>query len=141
MKEGTMKKGKRYIQLDYPRLTRLGSWLQKSWFLALGSLLLALGSVGCTHPFDIQENTPAGNVAALWQIIDEKYCFVEEKDIDWDALRAPYIARAEAIDPDAEDAHFQLFDLMEEMLNHLHDGHVNLYTPFDISVCRTWYEG
>ena len=27
------------------------------------------------------------------------------------------------------------------MLNHLHDGHVNLYTPFDISVCRTWYEG
>ena len=141
MKEGTMKKGKRYIQLDYPRLTRLGSWLQKSWFPALGSWFLILGFLGCTHPFDIQENTPAGNVAALWQIIDEKYCFVEEKGIDWDALRAPYIARAEAIDPEAVDAHFLLFDLMAEMLDTLHDGHVNLYTPFDVSASSTWYQG
>lgn len=143
-----MNKGKRYIQLDHPRLTRLGSWflalgswLQKSWFPVLGSWFLILGSLGCTRPFDIQENTPAGNVAALWQIIDEKYCFVEEKGIDWDAVRAPYIARAEAIDPDAEDAHFLLFDLMAEMLDTLRDGHVNLYTPFDVSASSTWYQG
>ena len=105
-------------------------------------LALALWSgAGCTHRFDGQPNTPVGNVEALWRIIDEKYCFVDEKGVDWESVRAPYVARAQAIPTDADDAHLQLFDLLAEMVNLLHDGHVNIYTPFAISSSAAWYEG
>ncbi len=30
-------------------------------------------------------NTPQGNFEALWKIIDEQYCFLEYKQIDWNA--------------------------------------------------------
>lgn len=108
------------------------------WCFLLAAVLWA---GGCTRRFEVSEDTPAGNIDALWRMIDEKYCFVEEKGVDWDAVRAPYVARANAIDPAAKNAHLQLFDLMEEMLDLLHDGHVNVYTPFDVSSSQAWYAG
>ena len=33
-----------------------------------------------------------------------------------------------------------LFDLCAGMLDSLHDGHVNLYTPFDVSHSTAWYD-
>lgn len=107
------------------------------------AFLLMSFCCGCTHtvgdaPY---ENTPAGNMDALWHIIDEKYCFVEEKGIDWDALHTVYVDSAKCIDPSDKQADIILFDLMERMLNRLHDGHVNLYTAFDVSSSSEWYDG
>ena len=35
-------------------------------------------------------NDPVGNFEQLWKIIDERYCFLEEKGIDWDAVHDKY---------------------------------------------------
>ena len=35
-------------------------------------------------------NSPKGNFEALWKIIDEQYCFLEYKQIDWDAIHTKY---------------------------------------------------
>ena len=35
-------------------------------------------------------NDPVGNFEQLWKIIDERYCFLVEKGIDWDAVHDKY---------------------------------------------------
>lgn len=74
------------------------------------------------------------NFEALWKIIDERYCFLEEKGVDWDAIHDKYepkVRNQVKNDP-------QFFYLMSEMLNELKDGHVNLVSPFDVSHNNDW---
>lgn len=80
---------------------------------------------------------PVENVEALWQIIDTKYCYVEEKGVDWNAVHETYIEKAKQLKKGDIVA---LFDLCAEMLNLLEDGHVNLYSPFDRSFSTAWYD-
>ena len=108
-----------------------------SWLLVIGLLLL----YGCTHPFDNYQNTPSDNFEALWQIIDEKYCLFEDKQVDWDSIYKVYQPQFDTMEIEAFEDQYRMFDLMEEMLNTLEDGHVNLYSSFDVSVCPSWYEG
>ena len=97
---------------------------------------------GCTHSFDEQrDNTPLNNFEALWQIIDEKYCLFDDKQVDWDSIYEVYQPQFDTIEIRQFEDNYRMFDLMEEMLNTLEDGHVNLYSSFDISVCSKWYEG
>lgn len=101
----------------------------------LFSLLVLLSA--CTHePEWNYSNTKRGNIEALWNIIDKKYCFVEEKGVNWDSVLPEYLERVDSVN-----SYMGLFDLMAQMLDLLQDGHVNLYSDFDISRCRTWYEG
>ena len=96
----------------------------------------------CTHPFDEQkDNTPLNNFEALWQIIDKKYCLFDDKAVDWDSVYSAYYHRFDTMKIAEYEDNYRLFDIMEEMLNELEDGHVNLYSSFDISVCSKWYEG
>lgn len=107
----------------------------KKLYYILFSLLFF--SVACTREPDwAYENTARGNVEALWNTIDKKYCFVEEKGVDWSSVLPEYLAYSDTVQ-----TYRELFDLMADMLDNLHDGHVNLYSDFDISRCRTWYEG
>ena len=39
---------------------------------------------GCIGEDDYA-NDPRGNFEQLWKIIDEQYCFLDTKGIDWDA--------------------------------------------------------
>ena len=78
---------------------------------------------------------PRANFDALWEILDERYCYFTYKEIDWTEVYNQFLPRVEKV----KDV-FQLFDLMAEMIDVLQDGHVNLYTPFDISVCSGWYD-
>ena len=80
---------------------------------------------------------PVTNVEALWQIIDTRYCYVEEKGVDWNAVHDTYVEKARQLPQNDQVA---MFDLCAEMLNLLQDGHVNLYAPFDRSYCTTWYD-
>ena len=66
---------------------------------------------------------PVDNVEALWQIIDTKYCYVEQKNVDWNTVHDTYRTKAETLPKNDQVA---LFDLGAEMLNLLEDGHVNL---------------
>ena len=79
---------------------------------------------------------PVENVEALWEIIDTKYCYVEEKGVDWNAIRDEYVAKAKTLGSDQ----VALFDLCAAMLDTLHDGHVNLYSSFDRSYNTAWYD-
>ena len=55
----------------------------KKIYLALLVILATLAS--CVDEKE-HENTPQGNFEALWQIIDEHYCFFDYKDVDWNAI-------------------------------------------------------
>ena len=114
-----------------PLLSRGGA---RGGVIKLFYLLLPLLFIGCVdeeqHP-----NTPQGNFEALWQIIDEHYCFFDYKDIDWNAIHNIYKVRAgENISRE------QLFEVLTDMLSQLRDGHVNLYTAFDNGRYWSWHE-
>ena len=108
----------------------------RSYVIVLVSCLVTLA--GCHSQEEMAFSTdPVENVEALWRIIDTRYCYVESKGVDWDSIHAVYVARAAQVDKNDAVA---LFDLCGEMLNTLQDGHVNLYSPFDISRCSAWYD-
>ena len=94
------------------------------WWLSLGSCIRE----------DKFDNTPQGNFEALWQIIDEKYCFFDYKQIDWDEVHDRY---APLITPGMDNK--GLFDVLGRMLAELKDGHVNLYSSYNTSRYWDWY--
>lgn len=87
---------------------------------------------------ELYPDTPEGNFEALWSIIDTKYCFLEEKQVDWNEVYNVYHAEVLQLSPTDE---YGLFDLLASMLDSLHDGHMNLYSPFDVSRNTAWREG
>jgi len=102
-------------------------------------LLTAFFCIGCTHRFEgVEDNTPVGNMECMWRTLDEKYCYFTEKDIDWQAVHDAYLPSVKAL---AQDDYLALFDTLSSMVNLLNDGHVNLYSSFDISQCKSWYAG
>lgn len=74
------------------------------------------------------DNTPNGNFDLLWTSVDERYCFFEQKGVDWDSIRKVYEPKVSVTTSDEE-----LFSICASMLNELRDGHVNLYSNFDTS--------
>lgn len=75
-----------------------------------------------------------GNFNALVDIIDNRYCFFEEKEIDWQSLSSAY---RELI---TDDTNFvELFYICSSLLDNLEDGHVNLSSRFDTSYYRKWW--
>ena len=44
---------------------------------------------GCIGEDDFADD-PVGNFEQLWKIIDERYCFLDSKGIDWDAVHEKY---------------------------------------------------
>jgi len=81
------------------------------------------------------DNNPRGNFEALWKIMDEKYCFFSYKDVDWNQIHDNYSKRINDKMTDEE-----LFNLLNEMLQELKDGHVNLITNWDIGRYWGWFE-
>lgn len=84
---------------------------------------------------DTHDDSAQGNLEALWQIMDEHYCFFQEKGVDWDAVHAKYAAQM-----DSRMSQSQQFEVMTNMLSELRDGHVNLYTTFDTGRYWSWRE-
>ncbi|MDR0892589.1 MAG: S41 family peptidase [Mediterranea sp.] len=81
-------------------------------------------------------NDPRGNFEQLWKIIDEHYCFLDSKGIDWQGVHDQY---SPLIIPTmtSED----LFDQLSQMLYILKDGHVNLVSSSRVSYYDAWYQG
>jgi len=81
-----------------------------------------------------QPNSNKGNFEALWKIIDNQYCYLDYKNINWDSIHSVYNSKiTDSIDE------YAFFDLMGSMLSELKDGHVNLYTNFDRSRYWKWF--
>lgn len=84
-------------------------------------------------------NTIEGNFQALWNIMDEHYCFFQEKEqelgVNWNEVYTRY--QKQAVSPLSRD---QLFELLSSMLGELRDGHVNLSSTFDYGRNWSWKE-
>ena len=89
---------------------------------------------GCIREEEVT-NSPQGNFEALWKIIDEQYCFLEYKQIDWDAIHAKY-SKFITNTMSSEG----LFEVLGNMLNELQDGHVNLASAHNVSYYDAWYQ-
>jgi C-terminal processing protease CtpA/Prc len=81
-------------------------------------------------------NTPQGNFEALWEIMDEHYCFFDYKQVDWQSIYNKYKVRVN--DKMTES---QLFEVCCDMLSELRDGHVNLSYSMDFGRYWKWQEG
>lgn len=81
------------------------------------------------------ESSKKGNFEALWQIMDEHYCFFNYKDVDWNEVYNRYSQRiSENMDNDA------LFAVLGEMLAEVQDGHVNLVASHNVARYWKWFE-
>ena len=107
----------------------------------LYTLLIYVLTFSFTGCIDVEEynDDPQGNFEALWHIIDEQYCFLdykaEEYGLDWDEVYDRYSKDIVSNMTDKD-----LFNVFDRMLAELRDGHVNLYTGFDVARYWDWYE-
>ncbi len=103
-----------------------------SWLSACGmTLFLCVFLLASCVTEDSFDDTQKGNFEALWKIMDEHYCFFDEKGVDWDSVHAAYARQVDGTMTDG-----QLLEVLGNMLAELRDGHVNLYTSFDMA--RYW---
>ena len=95
----------------------------------------------CTSCVDEEQfdNSPQGNIEALWKIIDEHYCFLDYKHeaygLDWDEVHQKYRTQV-----NGNMTSKQLFEVLTNMLAELRDGHVNLTAAHDFGRYWSWYE-
>lgn len=113
--------------------------MQKSLTLCIDMKKLSVIFLICSifsacHHIDEWDNDVYGNFDALWTILDQHYCFFEEKGVDWDQIGATYRAKLKA---DMDD--YELFDVCSDMLAELKDGHTNLISWFNVSYYKNWW--
>lgn len=73
------------------------------------------------------------NFEAFWTLIDEQYCFLDYKNIDWDAVYDEMLPRVKAAKSEQE-----FFNVLEASLDYLRDGHVWMISPFKRYSCDTY---
>ena len=90
---------------------------------------------GCVKEEITSSNTRQGNFEALWQLIDQRYCFFDYKKeqigVDWDEVHGRYAAMI-----NDKMTSQQLFEVFCNMIGELKDGHVNLSAVYDLG--RNW---
>lgn len=98
--------------------------------------ILLLCTTACVEE-DSFDNSYMGNFDALWNIIDQRYCFFahgeEQYGLDWDEVYNKYHP---AVESDLTPR--ELFELMGEMLSELRDGHVNLTSEYGTTFYWDW---
>ena len=105
----------------------------------LSLLVVALAFTACVDEEEYADNA-TGNFEALWKMIDEHYCFfdykAEQYGLDWNEVHTRY---AKQVDDDMTES--QLFEVLGNMLGELRDGHVNMYSSWDVARYWSWHEG
>ena len=85
------------------------------------------------------DDTPQGNLDALWTLIDQRYCFLTYKEeqlgISWADIRTKYESKL-----GQKMSRIQLFEVLCQMLSELKDGHVNITTSLDLGRNWSWKE-
>ena len=104
-------------------------------FLILAYVSLVAATLFSCIDEDSYDDDPVGNFEALWQLMDEHYCFFDYKQVDWDSIHSVYASRVRN-----DMSNYALFDTLAAMLAELKDGHVNLYAAHDMGRYWSWYE-
>ena len=101
-------------------------------------LMALIGLMGCVNEEEF-DNSPQGNLDALWKIIDEHYCFLDYKQqeygLDWQQVHQKYRQQVTG-----NINNEQLFEVLGNMLSELRDGHVNLSAAHDFARYWQWFE-
>lgn len=101
---------------------------------AIISLFLLTIFSSCFHEEEYN-NSKRDNFELLWKTLDQKYCFFEYKNINWEEVHTRYSDRiSERMSNEA------FFDVMGEMLAELQDGHVNLIATHNVARYWKWFE-
>lgn len=77
----------------------------------------------CNHS-TFAKNDPLYNFEVLWHTFNEHYCYFEERNVDWEEVYALYNSKISK-----ETTQLELFQIFDEMLNLLNDGHVDIAPP------------
>lgn len=108
-------------------------------YLYIVAAMLALAMTACQKGDSEYDDTPQGNLDALWTIIDERYCFLSYKEqqlgFKWSEIHAKYSGK---LNPQM--SRVQLFEVLCQMISELKDGHVNLSTSLDLGRNWSWKE-
>ena len=72
------------------------------------------------------------NFEQFWTLVDEQYCFLDYKNIDWDQVKEDFTPRVEAAQNE-----FEFFRILSETLDILKDGHVWMISDFQTYSCKT----
>ncbi len=98
------------------------------------SLILLTGCIDG----DEFNNSGNANFEALWQLVDEHYCFFDQAEkefgLDWNAVYRKYKPIADTCRDE-----IILFELLGDMLRELRDGHVNLMSMHGTSYYWDWH--
>ncbi|MFV0289619.1 MAG: S41 family peptidase [Mangrovibacterium sp.] len=78
--------------------------------------------------------TPLENFNLLWHEVNDNYCYLDYKEVDWNSIGDEY--RGKVHDGMSDEA---LFEVCADMLSELKDGHVNLYSHFNTSRYWDWF--
>ena len=102
------------------------------------SLFISLLFASCVTE-DVADDTRVGNMQALWQTLDEHYCFFDYKNqeygLDWNAVKAKYAPMVTE-----QMSERQLFEVLSNMTYELRDGHVNLSASHDVARYGRWFD-
>lgn len=101
------------------------------------ALLSALLLTACLDDDSLEQSDDLQSTfEACWQTLDQRYCFFDQKGVDWQGVHDKYAP----LFRDSIQSQFQLFAVLDEMLDTLRDGHVNVYTPFNVARYWRWFE-
>lgn len=96
--------------------------------------LFLLTAIQSCHEAPEYKDDPFGNFDALSDIVATRYCFLDEKGLDWPEITRKYRKRVKA-----ETNPIELFNICASMLDELKDGHVNLSSRFNTSYYLKWW--
>ena len=105
---------------------------------AITLLLIAMLTSCQQSDYDF-DDTPQGNLDALWTLIDQRYCFLSYKEellgFKWSEIHAKYSAKL-----NQNMSRVQLFEVLCQMVSELKDGHVNISTSLNLGRNWSWKE-
>lgn len=101
--------------------------------ISLSLIIFSFFWGGCVQETPINTNHK-DNLDALWKIIDERYCYLDEKAVDWNNVYVNYLDSL----PSVKGNELLFFNLLSRMLQTLKDGHVNLYSSFNVGRYDGW---
>lgn len=104
----------------------------------LTMLVSVLVATSCVTE-EVAPNTIRGNFDALWQTLDERYCFFDlkatEYGLDWNEVYARYqpkLAEQKTL--------WDYFNLLEDVVCELRDGHVNIISSLGTARYGEWFD-
>ena len=100
------------------------------------SILISLLFFSCENALIEESQEPSNEEVFnyMWNTVDQKYSFFEDKNIDWDSAYRVFRPRVRSADNILE-----LYDVLAQSLFVLKDGHVNLSAGIDFSRNWQWY--